>query len=331
MRKWHRVEADGSVANIENPCLCNFGLSAIAIPLIASTLTSAGVGAATAGTIASVAGPALVHAGLGAGMSGLTGGDPGQGAMMGALSGGMGPMGSALGLTQGVGALNEVANTPQALSEMDNGDIIRRASQSGGIMPGEHTGMGTLERMAASMGGGGMNGILATLAGLAQSSQQQGPTTAPGGATMNHPWNPTGYLNRTSAPQAAPASYYSYGQGPEKSFFQGNALRFSSGGALSRALAAGHYGGGGPAFSTGDGENYVDGEGGGQEDNVPAQLSAGEYVVDATTLSRLGDGNSNEGARKMDEFRRLVAHDSGSNKVVQDNTRSPLEYLRDVA
>lgn len=48
---------------------------------------------------------------------------------------------------------------------------------------------------------------------------------------------------------------------------------------------------------------YVRGEGDGQADKIPAMLSDGEYVMDAETVSALGNGSSEAGAKKLDEFR----------------------------
>lgn len=48
---------------------------------------------------------------------------------------------------------------------------------------------------------------------------------------------------------------------------------------------------------------YVKGEGDGQEDKIPAMLSDGEYVMDAETVSAIGNGSSEAGAKKLDEFR----------------------------
>ena len=50
----------------------------------------------------------------------------------------------------------------------------------------------------------------------------------------------------------------------------------------------------------------VEGIGGGQEDNVPAQLSVGEYVIPADVVSALGDGNNDAGASKLDQFLQAV-------------------------
>ena len=36
---------------------------------------------------------------------------------------------------------------------------------------------------------------------------------------------------------------------------------------------------------------YVEGEGTGRSDEIPAYLSDGEYVIDAETVSMLGDGS----------------------------------------
>ena len=56
------------------------------------------------------------------------------------------------------------------------------------------------------------------------------------------------------------------------------------------------------------------GPGSGQDDQIEAQtpggrrvlLSDGEYVVDAPTVAALGDGSTNAGARRLDQFREAV-------------------------
>lgn len=55
---------------------------------------------------------------------------------------------------------------------------------------------------------------------------------------------------------------------------------------------------------------FIDGPGDGQADNVPAmvdgvepaRLSSGEYVVPADVVSALGQGNTDSGVRKLDQF-----------------------------
>jgi hypothetical protein len=51
---------------------------------------------------------------------------------------------------------------------------------------------------------------------------------------------------------------------------------------------------------------YVNGDDGGQADTVSANLSHGEYVFDADTVSALGDGNNARGAEILDEARRRI-------------------------
>ncbi len=94
-----------------------FGLTEVVLPLVVGALTTAGVGAATAGTIGAIAAPALVGAGLGAGAGGLTaavtGGKVLKGMGYGALAGG------ALGT--GVGALGAYA--PETAASLGLGGI----------------------------------------------------------------------------------------------------------------------------------------------------------------------------------------------------------------
>ena len=60
------------------------------------------------------------------------------------------------------------------------------------------------------------------------------------------------------------------------------------------------YAQGGPT----DRQNFaVKGPGTGRSDSIPAKLSDGEYVMDAETVSMLGDGSNDAGARKLDKLR----------------------------
>lgn len=53
-------------------------------------------------------------------------------------------------------------------------------------------------------------------------------------------------------------------------------------------------------------QGLLRGDTGGQADLMTAQLSPGEYVIDAETVAQLGDGNTEAGAQKLDQFRRRV-------------------------
>lgn len=74
---------------------------------------------------------------------------------------------------------------------------------------------------------------------------------------------------------------------------------------------------------------FLRGPTGGQEDTVPIDASHGEYVIDASTVSDLGDGNNEAGASALDQ---LVAQVRGqkrtSGKRLPPKAKPPLEYLR---
>jgi len=55
----------------------------------------------------------------------------------------------------------------------------------------------------------------------------------------------------------------------------------------------------------------VRGPGTGRSDDIPANLSDGEYVIDAETVALLGDGSSKAGADKLDRFRVNVRKHKG--------------------
>jgi len=86
---------------------------------------------------------------------------------------------------------------------------------------------------------------------------------------------------------------------------------------VERLRRAGEYAAGGEVMEEGplsmlggpqhEGPGFVmSGEGGGQDDQVDAALSPGEYVFDADVVSALGDGSNDEGARILDEMRENI-------------------------
>lgn len=76
-------------------------------------------------------------------------------------------------------------------------------------------------------------------------------------------------------------------------------------------------------------ERLVRGSSGGQEDDVNARLSHGEYVFDADSVSALGDGNNEAGAAKLDEMRRrLRAHKRKAPPTeIPPKAKKPEQYL----
>lgn len=73
------------------------------------------------------------------------------------------------------------------------------------------------------------------------------------------------------------------------------------------------------------------GAGSGRADTIDARLSDGEYVMDAETVAMLGDGSTDEGARRLDAMRsKLRAHKGKalSKGKISPDAKSPLEYLK---
>lgn len=92
-------------------------------------------------------------------------------------------------------------------------------------------------------------------------------------------------------------SYYTYGanspaQQPPMGPPQGMPAMAGGG-------AFGYAGGGGSPKAA----RLVKGPGTGRSDDIPARLSDGEYVFDAETVALLGDGSTDEGARRLDALR----------------------------
>ena len=63
------------------------------------------------------------------------------------------------------------------------------------------------------------------------------------------------------------------------------------------------------------GPGRVKGIGGGQEDNIPAWLSDGEYVWSAQDVALLGDGSTDDGVRRLDKMRQMVRQRAGLKDV----------------
>lgn len=68
-----------------------------------------------------------------------------------------------------------------------------------------------------------------------------------------------------------------------------------------------HEGGGVDMQSGG----YLNGDTDGHADKIPAKLSDGEYVIDATTVAHLGNGNNHAGAKVLDLMVKNVRHHKG--------------------
>ena len=85
-----------------------------------------------------------------------------------------------------------------------------------------------------------------------------------------------------------------------------------------------------PEFITGATGHYVRGRGDGQSDEIPAMLADGEFVFDSSTVSTLGNGSSDAGAKLLDAFREsLREHTRSAPKDKIPPKASPLEYMKE--
>ena len=76
---------------------------------------------------------------------------------------------------------------------------------------------------------------------------------------------------------------------------------------------------------------YVQGEGDGTSDSVPAMLADGEFVIPADVVSKLGNGSNNAGAKVLDGFLSSIrshAQDHDPKKLPPES-KGPLAYLLD--
>jgi hypothetical protein len=75
---------------------------------------------------------------------------------------------------------------------------------------------------------------------------------------------------------------------------------------------------------------HIDGDGHGQEDLIAAQLSDGEYVIDADVVAALGNGSTKAGAAALDQMREEIRK---HNRTVPTNkippkAKKPLDYIK---
>ncbi len=81
-----------------------------------------------------------------------------------------------------------------------------------------------------------------------------------------------------------------------------------------------------PYASGGEVTGYLGGSTGGQDDKIPAWLSDGEYIMDANTVSAVGDGNNAAGAQRLDAFRKKLLKHKGM-KGFPPKTKPLEKYL----
>jgi hypothetical protein len=110
-----------------------------------------------------------------------------------------------------------------------------------------------------------------------------------------------------------------YGERPELPFFSDIPKRMAHGG----ALPAEHDAAPRQSFA-------VNGAGDGRSDSIPAKLSDGEYVMDAETVSLLGNGSNKAGAHQLDQFRVNLRKHKGAELAkgrFSVNAKNPQAYM----
>lgn len=314
--------------------------------LAGAALMATGIGAPLGAALlpASLAGETVLGAALpsvvgntliGAGIGGVTGG--GKGAALGALTGGLGTLaGGLMGSTlPGVTSAGEEGISGW-LGRMGSGEFLTQGvvpSSSGASVPTptarptgtELAAIGGTERAAAAAPAAtGLGGVLSSLGGaktLVPAALLA--ASAMGGGAPQQPQQPAGPPapidpNMTRRLEVTPlerkrrdmpSDYYRYGSVPETMFYNEPTVRAAHGGPLTR---------------------FVQGGGTGRSDSIDAKLSDGEYVMDAETVSLLGDGSSKAGAQRLDQFRANVRRQKGRELAkgkFSPNARRPEEYI----
>jgi len=146
-------------------------------------------------------------------------------------------------------------------------------------------------------------GLLGGLAGGAGGGSKGGTGHYSGGvgSIFTDPLPPPSFPGggATISPREMPEqNWYEYGYHPEQSFFSTSGPGYTPKPGKTPGMARG-------------GEFAVRGPGTGRSDSIPANLSDGEYVVDAETVALLGDGSTKAGAQKLDRFRVNVRKHKG--------------------
>jgi hypothetical protein len=307
--------------------------------------TALGAGLGLTGTAASTVGSGLIGAGLG----GLTGGS--KGALTGALTGGLagyalpamgltGPAdpnasifsGGIFSPTEGSGiasSINNLFNGPPPAAAGAAGAAGAAAPAAGGAAGAGAGGAAAGGAGGAAAGGSSMLNRVGQLAALGMvGNAVLGATNARGSSgsapppQQNDP-NMTARLpevefRRTRRPLPTDLNRYAIAGG-EQDFYDENQLP-----SMPRTPAA--MGG---LMRAAQGR-YVKGEGHGREDRIPALLSDGEYVFDAETVSMLGDGSSDAGAKKLDQMREQIRkHKAGglARGRMSPDAKDPARYL----
>jgi hypothetical protein len=222
---------------------------------------------------------------------------------------------------------------PTTIPPFEAPPTVEEPKKGGGTLKKVLGGLTLLDILSGAVGGGGggtttggagkLNPIFsAKLPGASPAFSQQSLAPRPGGVS--------------GAPMTD-IDWYRYGYNPERSFFnyvpateaEREAMMVKPPSQLEQKARGGAMAvkkGGAPVK-----ESFaVKGPGTGRSDEIPALLSDGEYVIDAETVALLGDGSSEAGAKRLDDFRVSIRKHKGSNLArgkFSANARRPEKYL----
>lgn len=230
---------------------------------------------------------------LGAASSAATGGSPLMGGLLGGASGYFAPDAlKAIGLGSGT----SMSGTPK----YDSIDQLLDKLGKDGTLGGGGTGLGGVAKSSSMTPALIAAGLLTALSGGNKSQTPAVPVPTNANSGYQLPKYPDGGFRKYVA-QVNP----DYTKPGAKSYFETNALPAAHGA-------------------------HVDGRGSGRDDTVPAMLSDGEYVVDAETVSMLGDGSNDAGAKQLDTMRNNLRRHKGralADGKFSPNARPPEGYM----
>jgi len=324
-------------------------VASVALPIVGNIIAP-GIG----GVIGGALGGAVSGGGVSGALTGALGGLGGTGGILGNAAGGAlgGTGGSLLGILGGslMGGSNPISSLlgGGGLSSLLSSTGLS-GNQNAGYSPGEitsgaigSTGGTSNQGLSSLLGQAGAtsyntNSPLSTftsqleknpiqgLGALLSIAQSMNPTTPKGTTTQqdvqdqiaeqkaNDEKLNQNIISSLSSPglnrqQTAPQiDYYHYGSRPEAQFFdnvkpQPGVVGMKRGGAVKSLLRSG------------------------QADNVPANLSEGEFVIPADVVAHLGDGNTNGGAKQLSSMIKGVRKAKGAKPGLPKKAKSPLSY-----
>jgi hypothetical protein len=264
------------------------------------------------------------------GFGGLTASDyimPGALEAAGSATGGAAPGGFG-GATASDAGLGYVMPGAEAAAGGATGAVGSTATSGGGLnsLLGQ-AGDWALSNPTKALGA--LGSLLTLGGGLAGAIGGSSASTSPTGAGGGGTGGPLPYrapLNRAQTPY--PGDYKTYGQTAAPGGGGGWNFFNPAGPAPAHARGGPIHAGPLSALPPTRHSGALMGPGGGQDDLIDAKVANGEYVVDASTVSDLGDGSNDAGAAKLDQLVQHVRkHKRGGAKGLPPKAKSPLAYI----